>query len=1442
MARRLGLALVLLPALVILLVLLGVGLAQTAPGRRLLAQQIGDFMSSPEIRVELAGLEGPISFDMRLERLTVADPEGVWLEAADARLSWSPSALLRGRVEIRDLSVREIDVERLPPSPEDEEPQEPPRLPELPEWLPPVTVERLALERLNLAQPVLGEAASFALEGYLATVDDGRAAVLHLDAGRLDEQTATASVQARLELEPAALDLMVTVEETGGMLGLITGRPAAGDLEVSLAGAGPLEAWRGQLTMEAQGLLRADATIALEQLARIRIAGRVHPAEGLLPPPLAPLAGERIDIALNASRPAPQQLGIERLLVGAAAAELRARGSIDLERQRIDLESELAAADLSAFSSLAGQPLAGRVELSLSATGPMTEPRGRLGLDAGGLAFADVSARSATADLEYTVLEPLDSSEGSARIDGSGRIQGLTLPAGASLPPRDVDWRLGVSGRADGPITFEELAVESDPLRLTGEGTIDARTLAGQVTVALEAGDLRPLTAPFGQPIDGRLQLSANASIAGQARRIEIELEGDLENLAGLPDAARSLLGAAPKLSVTGLIEPERRFEVTRFEISGAEAEVDGRLAMALPQQAIDGEVALRLPRLAAFAQAIGQDLAGAIEASARIGGSVGSPEVALHADGVDLVLAGQPLQRMVLDATGRNLLAAPEGSIELTAAVAVVEAALATGYRLEGERLELSNLSLTGPQSLIEGEAAIDLAGPLVNGRLRGGIEDLSAWQPLLPLALRGRVDLDAQLRADDGRQAAILRVALADLGSPFGQAQRMGLQASVEDVLGAPALDATLTAAELRQDDLVVSSARLGATGTVDALALTAAAAGTAVEDFDLTAQAGLGLGQTTRLRLEQLDGRFAGETLRLAQPAELTVAESDLRIAGLDLRLGRAALQGDITLGPQEVEGEMRLSQLPLALLGRFGAPELDGQAGATMRLGGAVDNPSADLGLEIAGVRLADPNLRELPALRLTAKATLADRRLAGSARAEGVSDRPLTASFDLPLVVRLQPVAVELPRDGAVGGRLDGELRLGRLAELLLDDQALEGLLTAAFEIDGTIAAPRVDGSLRLTDGSYANGTTGTVLRNLTVVADASNERITIHQLSATDGGDGRIEGQGEIGFGDGVQMDVRVQARQARLVRRDDADASLGADLRLQGTASAPRLAGEVTVERAEIRIPDSVGPSVPVIEVERIGADSGAEAPSQPRADPLLLRLDTDVRIPGQLFVRGRGLESEWEGALEVTGTASEPSITGELRVRRGHFDFIDRRFQLTDSTIEFTGASPPDPLLNIVATATAGDLTAIIRVTGPASAPEFSFESQPPLPQDEVLSRLLFNRPLSEIGPVQAAQLAFAVNRLRGGRGLDVLGEIRSRLGVDTLDVVTGDRPEDGASVRAGRYLNDDVYVELERGTGQRSGRARVEVEILPNVSVEADTGEDARSGIGLRWRFDY
>ncbi|NJO39002.1 MAG: translocation/assembly module TamB, partial [Rhizobiales bacterium] len=222
------------------------------------------------------------------------------------------------------------------------------------------------------------------------------------------------------------------------------------------------------------------------------------------------------------------------------------------------------------------------------------------------------------------------------------------------------------------------------------------------------------------------------------------------------------------------------------------------------------------------------------------------------------------------------------------------------------------------------------------------------------------------------------------------------------------------------------------------------------------------------------------------------------------------------------------------------------------------------------------------------------------------------------------------------------------------------------------------------------------------------------------------------------------------------------------------------------------------------------------------------------------KIYVRGRGLESEWQGDLQIAGRASDPIITGSLSIKKGYFDFLDKRFELRLGEITFSGETPPNPIIALEAAAEDDGFTAIIKLNGPADDPQLVLSSEPILPEDEILARLLFNRQLSEIGPVEAGKLALALNRLRGGGGFDAFGEIRNILKIDTLDVVSDEEGE--SRVKAGKYLNDDVYVEVEKGAGDESGRARVEIELLPNIAVEAETSENADSGVGIKWKLDY
>ena len=81
---------------------------------------------------------------------------------------------------------------------------------------------------------------------------------------------------------------------------------------------------------------------------------------------------------------------------------------------------------------------------------------------------------------------------------------------------------------------------------------------------------------------------------------------------------------------------------------------------------------------------------------------------------------------------------------------------------------------------------------------------------------------------------------------------------------------------------------------------------------------------------------------------------------------------------------------------------------------------------------------------------------------------------------------------------------------------------------------------------------------------------------------------------------------------------------------------------------------------------------------------------------------------------------------------------------------------------------------LDASILVSGTGLKPEIRFASVPQLPQDELLSRLLFGTSITNLSAPEALQLASAVAALRSGSGnLDPINAVRRAVGLDRLRI---------------------------------------------------------------------
>jgi translocation and assembly module TamB len=405
---------------------------------------------------------------------------------------------------------------------------------------------------------------------------------------------------------------------------------------------------------------------------------------------------------------------------------------------------------------------------------------------------------------------------------------------------------------------------------------------------------------------------------------------------------------------------------------------------------------------------------------------------------------------------------------------------------------------------------------------------------------------------------------------------------------------------------------------------------------------------------------------------------------------------------------------------------------------------------------------------------------------------------------------------------------------------------VKGHFGTDFALRGTVDTPRITGQGKLGKGYYEYIPTGTVLRDVEVEITAEIPRVSIKEARATDGEKGTISLNGWFDLLPGNQFPFKtaLTLEQATLLRRDDITATAGGRVILSGSVEKANLAGKIHVEHAEVRIPDRLPPDITDLQVIDVleTAQQGEPTP-QPRSNKgLNLLLDVAVDGPGKIFVRGRGLDSEWKCALRISGTAHEPMINGNLSVVRGRFDFLGKRFDIQRGTIAFSGAYPPSPIADIVTEAQATDITAQIHLSGSLKSPKLTLTSDPPLPSDEILSRVLFGRTLTAITPFQALALADAARTLAGSGGPGVMEKTRKVLGVDQLELKTDGKEIDQATVGAGKYLSDKVYLEVEQGLDPQSSKAKVNVDVTPNVTIESEVGVNAEGGMGVRWKWDY
>jgi translocation and assembly module TamB len=1139
-----------------------------------------------------------------------------------------------------------------------------------------------------------------------------------------------------------------------------------------------------------------------------------------------------LSISGTASLPAP-----DRLSARLAAKRLDGDGEYRVEggygSGGADLEITASEPAQGLIAQLADLPDLGTLRIRASLKGPSKDETLDLHIEAG-----DLRAQAqGKIDLEHRTLA-LD----------------MTASAPAMTPRPDLSWKSArleahLQGRFDRPDADGHLVVESIASAGAALDRIEADLHGKDGKASIEARLFRLRTRGLPPDLLGStpIEIKAETSLESKGHPIDFSLTHPVLRMTGKaiptanPDISADIAvpDLAPFSTLAGMKVTGRAALTARLTGKGA-VSLDGRIFEGEAERlkiAASGTIAdvldLRWSVSSPDLAKLGAPVAGSFSAKGTVRGRQEDFQATATAEG-ELEFSGMPKGPVSLSIEASGLPRHPNGKIDAHGQLAGAPLVLSAKADVAGNgatRIVIDQAHWKSAEA--SGSLSLEPKGDKASGKLTAKMTDLDDLSPLVGMSLKGSAEAALEI-VDQGKvpQARIhAEVRQADWGG--GRIDHLGLDGTIDDPLARPAAALSLALDGIAASG-VTGKATLQVNGPTSALKIKLSVdLGTSSGPADLAAEGQADLDKSV-LRLSSLQGTYARRPIRLLAPASLTYG-AQIRIERLRLGIANAELEIDGQAAPL-LALDATLKNGDLALIGGKGT------LGIEAHLQGDPAAPSGDVHVAGRGLRYAGG-----PSASLDATAHLQG----GMAHIDATLDSGKGGTLTLTGTAPIQSyAAIDLHASGSVDLTLLDPL-------LAADGREARGKISLDVGVRGTPDSPSLSGKATLDEVSFRDFAQGLRFTHIGGTLQTDGSSIQLINVSGESGpGTVKLEGHVDI-LAPGVPVDLTITGRNIRPLASDLMTADMDADLTVKGNATQKlTVGGKVEVSRADINIPDSLPPSVATLDVKKKGAP-----PPPPPQPVMVLALDVAVDAAQQIFVRGRGLDAEMGGKLQVGGTADDPDVGGGFDLRQGTFSLAGQSLTITRGRIGFDGDGPGGklvPTLDITSESNSGGIDATLTVTGYADHPVIKLTSTPELPQDEILAHLLFNSSLSQLTPLQIASIAQAVASMAGaGGGFDPLALMRKTLGIDRLTVNSTSNSATGNSntmVEAGKYVATGVYVGTRQGMSGGT-QARVQIDITRHLKLDTTLGtgggspatgttidNDPGSSVGLTYQIEY
>jgi autotransporter translocation and assembly factor TamB len=413
-----------------------------------------------------------------------------------------------------------------------------------------------------------------------------------------------------------------------------------------------------------------------------------------------------------------------------------------------------------------------------------------------------------------------------------------------------------------------------------------------------------------------------------------------------------------------------------------------------------------------------------------------------------------------------------------------------------------------------------------------------------------------------------------------------------------------------------------------------------------------------------------------------------------------------------------------------------------------------------------------------------------------------------------------------------------------------------GKVRGRLELRGTYENPLVSGKVGIAEGEGVARVLRSNFSQVTGDVETSGGRITVGPEKPLtfklDEGRGRVWGYATLESFRPVELELTVDVEDYVIQAISGVQALGNVHAHVAGPVGRLRANADVKLTSGLITI------------------DFGGESP--PAAGPGAGGLDYEVRVvaPGNLWLRNKDAEIEFEADVTFRKAGAATVYTGQLRARRGTYYFLKRDFTVEEADVTFTGTEELNPVIKlrakrVIRAVRPGNADAVVYVdvTGTLRQPELQLSYEEGglavgLNQDEIMKVLALDVTWDDYNALSTGELASkgSSDYVRNYAEAEVARAVRRETGVDVFrfdaNVFAPGETNPYAEFTVGQHLTHDLFVsytgkyrEEISGARELEHAAEVDYELRQDLYVVGSTYEDEgsqRCGLGLRFIHKY